>query len=192
MKNELVTYISKHVDLPEELERVIIESSNIKTYTKGTILLTDNSISNESFFVLKGCLRSYLFKDGEEVTLELYTEGQPVTPKNYGKKIPTGQYLECIEDCTLNVGSTEFEAEMLQKYPQFETICRIIGEVIMENQKELFINFKITKPEDRYLHLIETRPDLIQRVPQYQIASYLGLTPQSLSRIRKRLSRNQK
>lgn len=192
MKNELVKYISKHLKLSKELENVVIESSNIKTYKKGTIILNENSISNESFFVLKGCLRSYIIKDGEDVTLDFFTEGHPIIPKNYGKKTPTGQYLECIEESLLNVGSPEFEAEMFKKYPQFETVCRIIGEVIMEKQQELFLNYKITNPEDRYLHLVETRPDLLQRVPQYQIASYLGLTPQSLSRIRKRIAAKSK
>ncbi|MGC1515141.1 MAG: Crp/Fnr family transcriptional regulator [Maribacter sp.] len=187
MKNELVTYISNHLDLTEKLEKVIIESSNIRTYEKGTLILNDNSISNESFLVLKGCLRSYMFIDGDEITLELYTEGQPVTPKNYGKNIPAGHCLECVEESILNVNSPEFEAAMFQKYPEFESICRIIGEVILSQQQEHFENYKMARPEERYLHLLKNRPDVLQRVPQYQIASYLGLTPQSLSRIRKRL-----
>ncbi|WP_111710093.1 Crp/Fnr family transcriptional regulator [Lutibacter citreus] len=188
MKNELVKYITSHMPLSEELKKVVIESSNIRMYKKGTIILNENSISNESFFVLKGCLRSYLIEDGEEKTLEFYTEGQPITPKNYGKKIPTDHYLECIEDCTVNIGSSEFEAEMFLKHPQFESVCRIIGEVIMAQQQESFTNYRMASPEDRYLYLVNNRPNLLQRVPQYQIASYLGLTPQSLSRIRKRLS----
>lgn len=187
MKNELVTYISNHMVLSEKIERIIVESSNIRTYNKGVIILNEKNISNESFLVLKGCIRSYLIKDGEEKTLEIYTEGQPIIPKNYGEKIPTEQYLECLEESIVNVNSPEFEEEMFLKHPEFESICRIIGEVIMTQQQELFTNYKMAKPEDRYLHLIKNRPDLIQRVPQYQIASYLGLTPQSLSRIRKRI-----
>lgn len=187
MKNELVKYILNHTVLSEELEQIVIESSNIRTYKKGTLILDEKDIANESFLVLKGCIRSYLIIDGEEKTLEIYTEGQPIMPKNYGRNIPTEQYLECIEDSIVNAGSKEFEEEMLQKHPQFQSICRIIGEVIMAKQQELFLNYKLASPEDRYLHLTKNRPDLLQRVPQYQIASYLGLTPQSLSRIRKRL-----
>lgn len=187
MKNELVKYISNHLTLSVELEKIVIESSNVKSYKKGSILLKENNISNESFLVLHGCLRSYLIKNGEEKTIEFYTEGQPITPKNYAKKIPSGHYLECVEDSIVNVNTPEFEAEMFLKYPQFETVCRIIGEVIITQQQELFIDYKMTNPEERYMQLIDRRPDLIQRVPQYQIASYLGLTPQSLSRIRKRL-----
>lgn len=192
MKNQLVEYILKHTTLSAELERIILKSSNIKEFKKGTVILNDYDYSNESFFVLKGCLRSYIIIDGEEKTIEIYTEGQPIIPKNYGKKIPTEQFLECLEDSDLNINSPEFEAEMFRKYPEFESICRIISEIVMAKHEELFINFKITKPEDRYLHLMKTRPDVVQRVAQYQIASYLGLTPQSLSRIRKRLTEKTK
>lgn len=187
MNNELVSYISKHTPVSKELEEIIIQSSQIRNYKKGTIVLAEQDISNESFLVLKGCLRTYLFDDGNEVTLNIYTEGQPITPKNYGTKTPTGQYLECIEDCVLNVNSPEHEKAMFSKHPQFESICRIIGEVILAQQNESFVNYKLTKPKERYLHLLKNRPDLMQRVPQYQIASYLGLTPQSLSRIKKKL-----
>lgn len=192
MSNELVTYIKKHTTLSTELEQIVVESSNLVKYKKGTIILDEKSLSKESFFVLEGCIRTYLVEDGEEKTIEFYTEGQPLTPKNFGKNIPTGQYIECLEDCTLNVGSAAHETEMFQKYPEFESICRIIGEIIMVQQQELLIHYKTTSPEDRYLHLLETRSYLFQRVPQYQLASYLGLTPQSLSRIRNRLSKNNK
>ncbi|GGF63203.1 Crp/Fnr family transcriptional regulator [Wenyingzhuangia marina] len=187
MNNELVKYISNHMPLSKDLEEIIIQSSQVRNYKKGTIILNEKDISNESFLVLKGCLRSYIINDGEETTLEIYTEGQPITPKNYSKNIPTGQYLECIEACVLNVNTPEHEAEMFLKHPQFESICRIIGEVIIAQQNESFTTYKLAKPEDRYLHLIKNRPNLIQRVPQYIIASYLGIAPQSLSRIRKRL-----
>lgn len=192
MKNELLKYLSEHISLSEEISELIHKSSNIRHYKKGDIILKENSIAEESFLVLKGCLRSYLIKDGEEMTVDLYTEGQPIIPNNYSKKASSGHFLQCLEDCTLNVSSEEYEAKMFKKYPQFESLCRIIGEVMMEKQKELFLNYKLTSPQDRYLHLLESRPDLFQRVAQYHIASYLGLSPQSLSRIRNRLVKNSK
>lgn len=187
MENELVKYLSNYLPIPQELEKVIIESANIKRYKKGDFLLKKGAVSNESFLVLKGCLRSYLIKDGEEKTIEFYMEGQPVSPINYGTTKVSDHYLQCSEDCIVNVNTPEHEAEMFKKYPQFESICRIISEVITANYQELFVNYKMTNPEHRYLHLLKTRPSLVQRVPQYQIASYLGLSAQSLSRIRARL-----
>jgi len=187
MKNELVNYLSKHISVSIELEKIIIQSSNIKEYKKGTILLKEGDISNESFLVLKGCIRSYLIKNGDEQTIEFYTEAEPVITMTYGTDEPSHQYLECFEDTIVNVNTPKYEREMFLKYPEFEGVCRIMGEVMMANYQKKFTNYKMTTPEERYLILLQTRPDLVQRVPQYQIASYLGLTPQSLSRIRQRL-----
>jgi CRP-like cAMP-binding protein len=189
MGNEIVKYLLKYIPLSEELTNIIVESTIIKRFKKGTILLREGEIPNESYLVLKGCIRSYLLKDGEEKTLEFYTEEQPVAPINYGKGIPSEHYMECVEDSLLSINTPEHENEMFRKYPQFDSICRIMTEILMASYQESLVTYKLTTPEDRYLNLLKSRPDLIQRVPQYQLASYLGVKPESLSRIRKRLSK---
>jgi len=83
------------------------------------------------------------------------------------------------------------EAEMYQKFPQLESLNRALGEAIMAKHVETFAEYKMASPEERYLNLLKTRPDIVQRAPQHQIASYLGMKPESLSRIRKRIT-NQK
>jgi len=189
METEIIKYLLKYTSLSDELIEIINKSIIIKNYKKGTVLLREGEISNEGYFVLKGCIRSYLITDGNERTLEFYTKDQPILPITYGKRIPSEQYLECIEDSVLTVNTPEHEAEMFLKYPQFESICRIMTEVMINNFQESFVNYKITNPEERYLFLLKMRPDLFQRVPQYQLASYLGIKPESLSRMRKRLTK---
>lgn len=77
--------------------------------------------------------------------------------------------------------------EMYHKFPQIETLNLALGEAIMAKHVEEFAEFKMASPEERYLNLLKNRPDLVQRAPQHQIASYLGIKPESLSRIRKRI-----
>ncbi len=189
MENELIKYLLKYTTLSDELRNIINDCTIIKTYKKGTILLNEGELSNESYFVLKGCVRSYLIKDGDEKTIEFYTEEQPLLPISYDKEIPSEQYLECIEDSVLSVNTPKHENEMFLKYPQFESICRVMSDVMMTNFQESIMNYKITNPEERYLFLLNKKPDLIQRVPQYQLASYLGIKPESLSRLKKRLTK---
>jgi CRP-like cAMP-binding protein len=187
MNQELIRSLSKYVDITKELEEAINESAFIKTFGTGTILLKDGELSNECFFILKGCIRCYYFKDGEERTSEFYTEDQAVTLSCYGKKIPSDYYLQCVEDTIACVGTPELEEKMLKKYPVLEKMGRIIADAMMTQYQDTLSEFKTSSPEERYINLLKNRSDLIQRVPQHQIASYLGIKPESLSRIRRRI-----
>jgi CRP-like cAMP-binding protein len=186
MKNELIEFLSKHVSLTEELKLAIAESGIIKSFKKKSLLLKEGQLCNECYFVLAGCIRSYYMKDGEDRTTDFFTEGQVVSPSCYGKNTPSDLYLACIEDTIAGVGTPALETEMYQKYPQLETLSRIMGESILSDYKDALDVFKLSSPEERYLFILNNRPDLVQRVPQHQLASYLGIKPESLSRIRKR------
>ncbi|MDW7692650.1 Crp/Fnr family transcriptional regulator [Flammeovirgaceae bacterium SG7u.111] len=186
MENKILKHLSKYTVITKEIKTAISESISIKTFKKGSTLLKEGSISNNCYFLLKGCVRSYFLKNGEEKTIEFYTEEQSVIPASYGTPIPSDYYIECLEDTIASVGNPILEKETFQKYPQLESLSRIIAETIIIKQQELFTQFKTSTPEERYLNLLKTRPNLIQRVHQHQIASYLGIKPESLSRIRKR------
>ncbi|MDE5423080.1 Crp/Fnr family transcriptional regulator [Ancylomarina sp. DW003] len=187
MKNEILKYLSKYTVITKEIEKAISESLSIKSFKKGTILLNEGDISTECYFILNGCIRSYFLKDGEEKTIEFYTEEQSIVPPSYGTSKPSDSCLECLEDVVVSIGNPELENETFQKYPQLESLSRVIAETVIARQQKSFTQFKTSTPEERYLNLIKTRPDLYQRVPQHQIASYLGIKPESLSRIRKRI-----
>lgn len=187
MKNEILKYLSKYTKITHELENVITKNTFFKSFKKGTILLKEGDISDECYFILKGCVRSYIIEDGEEKTIEFYTEEHVVTPSNYGKNTPSNYYIECMENVIVSVGNPKLEKETFQKHPTLESLSRVIAEIIIAKNQDSFAIFKTSNPEERYLYMLKTRPDLIQRVPQHQIASYLGIKPESLSRIRKRI-----
>jgi CRP-like cAMP-binding protein len=191
MENELLKIIAGKMPLTDELKQIIEQVAVIKSYKKGTIrLLKEGEIANEQYIVFKGCIRSYVLVDGEEKTLEFYTEGDPVNPIAYDSDIPSSHYLECIEETVVCVNSSQLEKETMLKYPQLKAICGVKGKVsedLLSNNQSSFAKYRILSAEERYLKLIEDRPELIQRVPQYLSASYLGIKPGSLSRIRSRL-----
>jgi hypothetical protein len=112
---------------------------------------------------------------------------EALTPHCVTGKTPSEYNLSCIEDTILTVSNADMEVEVNGKFPKFETLCKILSEEFLAKQQIDFDMFKTSSPEQRYLNLLQKRPDLIQRVPQHQLASYLGIKPQSLSRLRARI-----
>lgn len=96
-------------------------------------------------------------------------------------KTPSDYYVSCVEDCILLVSNSDMETEVNRKFPKFDPMYRMLSEELLAKQRIDFDAFKTSSPEQRYLNLLQNRPDLIQRVPQHQLASYLGIKPQSLS-----------
>jgi len=189
-ENQIIKYISKFMHLSDSEAKAILECVQFRTFKKGDILLREGQISNLCYFPMKGCVRQYYLIDGEEKTTNFYTEGEPIaTNEGMFKNKPSKFYLSCVEDCILCVSTPEDEVRFFQKFPQFETVCRVAVEDQLGKSQHDFAAFMLSSPEERYLNLIKTRPELIDRVPQYQLASYLGIKPESLSRIRKRIMR---
>jgi len=187
MKEILFDFIAKYVSLTEDEKNAIISLDIFHSAKKGAILLNEGQKTQNSFFVLKGCIRTYYIIDGEEKTTAFYTELEGLTPHCVVNKAPSEYYISCVEDTILSVSTPDMEVETFSKFPKFETICRILSEELLAKQQINFDEFKTSSPEQRYLNLLQKRPDLVQRVPQPQLASYLGIKPQSLSRLRARI-----
>lgn len=190
MQNEIVKLISRYLDLSNDEATAFAECIPIKTFKKGELLLREGQTSRDSYFVIEGCLRKYYIINGEEKTTEFYVEDDSVASlQSYKNKTPANHYFECIEDSRLAVLNHDKEQELYKRVPKYETLCRMSMEDNFGEQQEALAKFIMSSPEERYKNLVDTRPDLLQRIPQYHLASYLGVKPESLSRIRKRIAK---
>lgn len=187
MQNLLFDFISKYISLTEEEWNAIVSLDLFRTVKKGAILLKEGQKSQDSFFVLKGCIRTYYIIEGEEKTTAFYTEMDAFTPHCVLNKATSEYFISCVEDSILAVSNSDMEVEINSKFPKFDIMCRMLSEELLAKQRIDFDEFKTSSPEQRYLNLMQKRPDLIQRVPQHQLASFLGIKPQSLSRLRARI-----
>lgn len=189
MKTILQEYMSRFTSLDSNEQAAILNDIQLIECSRGTVLLRQGDVPSACYFVLKGCVRQYSSdEDGKEVTSNFYTEEQAVSIYNrhQGQK-PSPYTLTCLEDCVLVVGDFEAEAAMLHKHSQLETLIRKMVEEQLGEAQEDWTSFIASSPEERYKLVLGKRPGLIRRVPQHQLASYLGITPESLSRIKKRL-----
>ncbi len=192
MTNLLFDFLSKYIPLNDDEKNALLGLNLFHSVKKGTVLLHEGQESKESFMVLKGCIRTYYIVDGEEKTTAFYTESDVLTPPCVISKTPSEYFVTCVEDCLLAISNYDMEAEVNHKFPKFESLCRILTEELLAKKQIDFDSFKNSSPEQRYQNLLEQRPDLIQRVPQHQLASYLGIKPQSLSRLRSRITEKSK
>lgn len=187
MQGILFDFIAKYITLTEEEKNAIVSLDIFRSVKKGTILLKEGQYSQDEYFVLKGCIRKYYIIEGEEKTTAFFTEMEGLTPHCAINNTPSEYYASCIEDSILTVAHKELGVELFAKFPKFQDMCRMVSEELVAKQQINFDEFKTSSPEQRYINLLEKRPDLVQRVPQHQLASFLGIKPQSLSRLRARI-----
>jgi CRP-like cAMP-binding protein len=191
LKGILFKYLAKYTSFSEEEQRMIASEIQVDEYKKGTILLWQGDVPTKCYFILKGCIRQYAVDAlGREVTSNFYTEEQAVVIYNEHSESKTSKYtLTCLEDCVLVVGDLATINDTYNKYPGLESMTNRMTVEIFGSVQEDFANFIASSPEERFKSLLHKRPGLIDRVPQHQLASFLGVTPESLSRIKKRISR---
>lgn len=189
MEKYLLDFIEQHMPLSEEEKQAIVDLDVIRSFKKGTVLVREGDVLDTGYFVIEGCLRSYYIVDGDEKTTAFFTEAESVSVVSGADTSRAAHFVSCVEDSIVAVGNPTGADDVMERFPRFEKFCRIMSEELLAKNIASLAEFKNSSPEQRYLNLLENRPDLLQRAPQHQIASFLGITPQSLSRIRQRLAR---
>ncbi|HAO08874.1 MAG: Crp/Fnr family transcriptional regulator [Flavobacteriales bacterium] len=192
MQDILFGFISKYITLSDD-EKEALLSLDLFTYVqKGTILLEEGQKTSNSYFVLKGCIRAYYVIEGEEKTTNFYTELEGLTPHCAVNNAPSNYFISCVENSILAVSNADMSEEINRKFPKFDIMCKLLSEELLAKKQMDLDEFKTLSPEQRYLNLLQNKPDLVQRVPQHQLASYLGIKPQSLSRLKARILKKEK
>lgn len=192
MKEILQQFLSQFKELTEKQVQELSQIMTVVEFKINDNLVTEGQKCNLCYFILKGCLRQYVIQNGIEKTTAIYTENQAVNYySNQPQQLKSESYLTCVEDSILLVGNPEKDEEVFIKFPILADITRKMMETELGKTQNTLAKIITSSPEQRYLNLLAERPELLQRVPQHIIASYLGVTPESLSRIRKRIVQKQ-
>ncbi len=192
MEYKISQMVQQEISLgPEEMD-LVDELIPVKAFKAGTVLLEEGKVARDCYFTIEGCIRSYQVVKGDERTTDFFVEGEPVASlASYLAQTPANHYLACVEDSVLAVLNYDKEKELYRRIPAMESLCRVSIEKEFAKQQGLLQNYLTKNPEERYKMLQQTRPELLQRVPQYHLASFLGVQPESLSRIRKRIAKRE-
>lgn len=186
MIDKLINTIKENEDNRKLFQDFLIE----RKVASKTILLREGEISNTIYFIKKGCLREWFNKDGKDITFQFFFDGQPVASiDSFMNRKPSLFTIESIEPSTIfSIIKSDFE-KLLNVYPEFNTVFQDFIFQRFRKYGQLFLSRIKDTPQERYEDLLKNHPEIIKRVPQHYIASFLGITPISLSRIRNRISK---
>ena len=158
-----------------------------KHLAKGEVLLKEGQVCRQFYFIYKGSIRTFSLENGIEVNIHFYFEDDIVCDfDSFQKETPSKFYFVCMENTTM------FFALRSEALPVFQTsisfynfLFRFLQRLYLE-ENEHSNSFKLMSPDDRYRFLIEHKPQLLQRIPLIHLASFLGISRETLTRIRKK------
>ena len=189
MYSQLRSYVTQLAPLSAS-ELTYLESQCVyREVPKKFALVSEGEVTKEIYFINKGFLRLFYPKEGEEITAFIFLENLFATSlESLLQQSPSQQCLETLEDSELLVISYENLMKAYNYSVNFQIMARRIAEQRFINAQRILSSYILDSPEERYQKLVAAQPEWFQRVPQHYIASFLGITPVSLSRIRKRIS----
>jgi CRP-like cAMP-binding protein len=178
----------RHFIQPNEEEwKAFADILQEKTLKKKDMLLESGQVCNVIGFLNSGVIREYAFDKGKESTVDFVTENQfAVDFQSFIRAVPSRQYLEALTDTDLVIFRKDAMNALYDKYKIWERFGRLIIEHVFCSMEEKRKKIIATTHEEQYRNFASVYPQVVQQVPQYYIASYLGLTPEHLSRIRRR------
>ncbi|MFV0377263.1 MAG: Crp/Fnr family transcriptional regulator [Mangrovibacterium sp.] len=187
----LKSYLTSNLNLPEDDMHLIQSSCNIREYAKGDFLLQKGAHCTHAFFVESGLLRQYITDGkGKEHILNFAPESWFVTDtESVYLNEPSAFAIQALESTRVALIDDKLIRRLEDAFPQFRNFNNLLLHHTIQALQSRVLMLMSLSADERYLSFIETYPDILLRVPQTMVASYLGITPESLSRIRKELAR---
>jgi len=188
MHKDLVLVLNKFVELSEDEIEALKPRVQILQLGKNEAFVDAGKVANHIAFVRSGYLRVYFNKDGDEITRDISSEKSFMTSlTSFITKKPSFEIVSTITECELLLISRKDLNYLYQNYNNWQMIGRrVVEEMFVRLQKRVY-SLLTTSAEERYIQLMKERPDILKNTPLQYIASYLGITSQSLSRLRRKI-----
>lgn len=187
MHSELLDLLGKIAELDENEVELIKSNFKPLTLSKGEFFLKSDQVNKHIAYLSKGLVRYFVYKDDEEATFEFTKQGEFIGDyQSFNNKIVSKQNIQAIENCELLI----IDHDQIQNIFKTTKNGNLLGRIIMEHRFNVMVNqllaIYMQSHEERYKNFVSQYSSIAQRIPQYLIASYVGVQPPSLSRIRRR------
>lgn len=185
----LQKFLLQYADFSEAELNDIVNSFKKKYIQKNAFLLKEGETCRDLVFVQKGCLRLYYVKDGIEVSVWFaFAQSSAIEIYSFISENPSDYFIQAIEDTEVLYLPKKALNKLYDHHPKMQEMMRNFWEDVILNLIKRFTSLQTDSAEKRYLTLLQ-KPDYIDAIPQKYLASFIGVTPTSLSRIRKRLTK---
>ncbi|TAE82082.1 MAG: Crp/Fnr family transcriptional regulator [Bacteroidetes bacterium] len=191
MYDQILKRLSQFILLDKSEEEIFVSKLMVKRYEKKELVLQEGEVCRYAYFVNSGCIRYYYNVNGQENTAQFFFENGWYTDyDSFLTGRPTKQNIETLEKSELILLSAKDLQQLYNQLPKFERFGRLMAENAFLGIRQRNEMLENQTAEERYLTLMNERPKVFERIPQHYVASYLGIKPPSLSRIRKRILDN--
>ncbi|GAA4952503.1 Crp/Fnr family transcriptional regulator [Algibacter agarivorans] len=188
-KQPLLDYINKHIDLTVEEKAFLTSKVKYRKYLKGQYIVQQGDVCKYECFVISGCTKTFFVDEQgqEHIVMFAIEDWWASDMGSYITQTPADFNVQCIENTEFIMFSYDDIEDLYREIPKLERFFRLIIErAFVASQKRLVRNFSLSA-KDRYLYFKNQYPKIEQRIPQYMIASYLGITKEFLSKIKGQL-----
>lgn len=171
--------------LSSDCQKDVLDSVNIRAYAKHSVLVREGQFSDKTFYIIQGCARAYYLNDGKDISDWFAFENEFISSiVSFFQHEPSPHVIELLEDSIVVEFSRTQTEQLAAKHHDFERLIRVIVTKTMLKQHERIVSIQFQNAEQKYENLLNMYPTITQRVPLTHLASYLGITLETLSRIR--------
>lgn len=185
MNENLLHLFNSVIPISKSLEERLSETLQTKKFKKNQVVLRSGQVCDYIYFIEQGYLRSYYLKDDKEITAWFMKENDIIISVNsFFKREPSYEYIQTIEDSTLHYIHYDELQKIYKEFIEFNIVGRVLTEMYYTLSEERLYGMRSQTAEERFAFLLDKHPEIIRRTPRSYIASYLGISFETLSRIR--------
>jgi len=184
-KKNLIAHFTNFISVSENLEVELLQRIKPINFKKGELVLDADNICKESYFINKGILRTFFFKDGKEISEYFSGVNEWVnSPKSFMQQKKDMYYIDAIEDTEAYGIEVTDLVYLFNNFPEMERYARLSMGSVFGHLMERIASMRFSSATERYHHFCTTYNEIYHRIPLGMVASYLGITQETLSRIR--------
>ncbi len=184
-KKEIVKHFEKFITVSDALKTELLNRISMVTYEKNDLIIDAGMVSTKSYYIINGLTRTYFIKDGKEINEYFSSDNEWAnSPRSWRTGKPDIYYVSAIEKTTALCIKANDMLYLFDNFPELDRYGRLSMTTLLNHLMERITSFRFTTANEKYIHFKNTYPDIYHRIPLGMVASYLGISQETLSRLR--------